>query len=208
MLSTELWQAHQDIARECLDHPFVRGIATGTLDRDRFAFYVGQDAFFLESFARSYSIAAAKAPDWKGFRVFQRLATGVLEELQLHETYALRWGVDLRTVRPAPATRHYTDFLLATAWAKDPGAIAVAMSPCMRLYAFLGRELAGERISENPYQDWIDTYSSSEFEELACELERLVDKYAVSGEESYSSYRYALDRERDFFEAAIERGEP
>ncbi|MGV2391364.1 MAG UNVERIFIED_CONTAM: hypothetical protein LVR29_34420 [Microcystis novacekii LVE1205-3] len=55
-----------------------------------------------------------------------------------------------RKVQPANATRRYTDFLLATAWMGDIGAIAVAMSPCMRLYAYLGQQLALEPISENP----------------------------------------------------------
>ncbi|MFN6212717.1 MAG: TenA family protein, partial [Microcystis sp.] len=55
MLSQQLWHSHQDLVQACLEHPFVRGIATGELKRDCFAFYVGQDAFFLESFARAYS---------------------------------------------------------------------------------------------------------------------------------------------------------
>ncbi|HEY9299733.1 MAG TPA: TenA family protein, partial [Phormidium sp.] len=44
-LSQELWQANQDLAKACLEHPFVQGIATGTLPKNRFAYYVGQDAF-------------------------------------------------------------------------------------------------------------------------------------------------------------------
>ncbi len=50
----------------CLEHPFVRGIATGELKRDCFAFYVGQDAFFLESFARAYSITRMRGKTVRG----------------------------------------------------------------------------------------------------------------------------------------------
>jgi len=117
-VSNELWQANLDLARVCLEHPFVQGIADGTLERQKFAYYVGQDAFFLEAFGRAYSIAAAKAPDWEGFSVFHSLADGVLSELRLHEGYALAWGVNLHSVEPEPATRRYTDFLLATAWGR------------------------------------------------------------------------------------------
>jgi thiaminase/transcriptional activator TenA len=206
MLSQQLWHSHQDLVQACLEHPFVRGIATGELKRDCFAFYVGQDAFFLESFARAYSIAAAKAPDWQGFTSFHRLAAGVLKELELHENYALQWGVDLRKVQPANATRRYRDFLLATAWMGDIGAIAVAMSPCMRLYAYLGQQLALEPISENPYQAWIDSYSGDEFAALASQLEELADKYALMTENISLSYRYALSCEQEFFSAAYSRG--
>jgi thiaminase/transcriptional activator TenA len=201
-ISKELWQSNQDLAQACLEHPFVQGIATGTLDRAKFAYYVGQDAFFLEAFARAYSIAAAKATDWEGFNIFHSLGGGVLEELKLHEGYAAKWGVDLRQIEPGAATRRYTDFLLATAWGSDVGAIAVAMAPCMRLYVFLGQQLADDGIPEHQYADWIRTYSNPEFEELAQNLERLTDQYTQLTDLIKSNYRYAMFCERDFFEAA------
>ena len=201
-ISKDLWQRNQDLAQACLKHPFVQGIATGTLKRECFAFYVGQDAFFLEAFARAYSIAAAKTPDWQGFGNFHALAAGVLEELRLHEGYGRAWGVNLRAVQPAPATRRYTDFLLATAWGSDVGLTAVAMSPCMRLYAFLGQKLAVGGIPDHQYADWIRNYSTEEFEVLAQQLESLADRYATATEAVQSNYRYALLCEQDFFNAA------
>jgi thiaminase (transcriptional activator TenA) len=204
MLSQQLWQSHQELAQTCLKNPFVRGIATGQLERKKFAFYVGQDAFFLEAFARAYSIGAAKAPDWEGFCTFHQLADGVLEELRLHQSYAKQWGVNLQEVKPAPATRRYTDFLLATAWGSDIGITAVAMSPCMRLYAFLGQQLAQNGILDHQYADWIQTYSSQEFEELARLLESICDRYATSSELVRETYRYALLCEEAFFKAAWE----
>lgn len=200
-LSLDLWQANHDLAHACLHHPFVQGIATGTLDRQRFAYYVGQDAFFLEAFARAYSIAAAKAPDWEGFSTFYALAGGVLEELRLHNTYAAQWDVDLHSVTPGTATRRYTDFLLATAWGHDAGLTAVAMAPCLRLYAFLGQQFAVGGIPDHAYSDWIRTYSSPDIEQLAQQLEGLVNRYAPSSL-AESTYRYAMVCEYEFFAAA------
>jgi thiaminase/transcriptional activator TenA len=201
-LSHILWQDHQEIAIACLHHPFVQSIGDGSLPEPRFAYYVGQDAFFLEAFARAYSIAAAKAYDWKAFQVFHNLAAGVLEELNLHEGYAQQWGVDLRQVKPGAATRQYTDFLLSTAWSQHPGATAVAMSPCMRLYAFLGQSLAKDGIPDHRYRQWIETYSSNDFEPLAQQLEELVNEQAVDSALIRSNYRYAMECEFNFFEAA------
>jgi len=200
-LSHNLWQLNRDLAQACRDHPFVQGLADGSLPRERFADYVGQDAFYLEAFARAYSLAAAKTPDWDGFRVFHTLAEGVLEELRLHEGYAAAWGVDVHAVEPDPTTRRYTDFLLATAWGQEVGVTAVAMSPCMRLYAFLGQELARHGIPEHPYADWIRTYSSPDFEDLAQQLEHLADRYASDTPLVRSTYRYAMLCERDLFQA-------
>lgn len=201
-VSSELWQANKDIARACLEHPFVQGIADGTLERHKFAYYVGQDAFFLEAFGRAYSITAAKAPDWEGFSVFHSLADGVLTELRLHQGYAAAWGVNLHSVEPEPATRRYTDFLLATAWGSDVGLTTAAMSPCMCLYGFLGQQLAQDGIPEHHYGEWIRTYSSPEFRQLAQQLESLADRYISSTPSVHSTYRYAMLCERDFFQAA------
>jgi thiaminase/transcriptional activator TenA len=203
-ISKDLWQSNQDLAQACLENPFVQGIANGTLDRAKFAYYVGQDAFFLESFARAYSLAAAKSPDWEGFNAFHTFAGAVLEELRLHEGYAAKWGIDLRTVEPGTATRRYTDFLLATAWSGDAGLITVAMTPCMRLYAFLGQKLAENGIPEHQYADWVRTYSQPEFEQLAQQLEVLTDRYTTMNASVKSTYRYAMLCERDFFQAAWE----
>jgi thiaminase/transcriptional activator TenA len=201
-LSQRLWEAHQDLAQASLNHPFVQGIYDGTLPKEKFAYYVGQDAFFLEAFARAYSIAAAKAPDWQGFTTLHELAGGVLQELQLHEQYAQNWGVSLQSVRPGGATRRYTDFLLATAWSQDVGVTAVAMSPCMRLYAYIGQSLAAQGIPDHLYSDWIQSYSSDEFEPLAAQLEALVDRYSRDDAVTAETFRYAMECELDFFAAA------
>lgn len=203
-LSEELWRSNQDLVQACLDNPFVQGIATGDLEKKRFAFYVGQDAFFLEAFARAYSIAAAKTRDRKDFNTFHSLAGGVLEELRLHEDYASQWDINLSQVEPAPATRRYTDFLLATAWGNEVGLTAVAMSPCMRLYAFLGQQLALKGTPTHRYAEWIRTYSSPVFEQLAGQLERLANRYTTATDTVRSTYRYALLCEQDFFTAAWE----
>ncbi|MGC1307490.1 MAG: TenA family protein [Phormidesmis sp.] len=201
-LSKKLWQANQDLARAALNHPFVQGIGDGSLPRKKFAYYVGQDAFFLEAFARAYSIAAAKAPNWQSFQVFHGLASGVLNELNLHQNYARSWEVEITAVAPGSATRQYTDFLLSTAWSQPVGVTAVAMSPCMRLYAYIAQQLATGGIPNHPYTDWIVAYSSDDFEPLARQLEELVDEHSADTALTRSTYRYAMTCERDFFQAA------
>ena len=203
-ISDQLWKDNRDLAQGCLEHPFVRGIADGSLERHKFAYYVGQDAFFLESFARAYSIAAAKAPDFSVFTSFHNLAGGVLEELKLHQGYARKWNVDLQLQQPSDATRRYTDFLLATAWGGDIGLIAAAMSPCMGLYAFLGKELVRDGIPNHQYEDWICTYSSPDFQPLTLQLANLLDNHASNTAKVPSVYRYAMFCELEFFQAAWE----
>jgi len=200
-LAEMLWRENQDLARQTLAHPFVRGIGRGTLLRSNFAAYIGQDAFFLDAFARAYALAAARSPDRAGVPEFVRLLNGVLEELQLHASYAARWGVDVLTVEPTEATLAYTDFLLKTAAFGSVGETCAAMTPCMRLYAYLGQSLAADGVDDgNPYADWIHTYGAPEFEALATTLERLLDRYGDE-QQGRTLYRRAMQLELAFFDA-------
>ncbi len=205
-LASDLWNQHQSLAQACLHHPFVQGIADGTLPKAKFAYYVGQDAFFLDAFARAYSICAAKAPTLESFQLFHQLAGGVLEERQLHYHYAKAWGVDLTQVSPGITTRRYVDFLSASAWSQAIGLTATAMAPCMRLYAYLGQALTTDGIPDHGYRDWLTTYREPLFEDLAQQLEHLLDQYAApwDGDRLQATYGYAMQCELDFFQAAWE----
>ena len=199
-LSADLWAANADLAAEALAHPFVVGIGDGTLARERFAGYVAQDVFFLESFARAYAVGIAHSPDRATMDVFADLLAGVREELALHAGYAARWGIDLARVEPLPATLAYTDFLLSTAFLGGTTLTAAAMTPCMRLYAYLGRSLSAETAGD--YAEWVTTYADPGFEELAVTLERLLDGHADDTPAVRTAYRRAMQLEIGFFDAA------
>ena len=204
-LSNLLWEENKVLALACLNTPFVRGIADGTLERAAFSHYVGQDVFFLQTFARAYTIAGAKSPDWDGFCELHQLADGVSRELELHASFAAAWDVDTKNVAPASATRHYTDFVMATAWGHDTGMTVTALTPCMRLYAWLGQQLAAGNPGEHCYAEWIQTYSAPDFEDLALRLEILTNTYAAHTEQIRQTYRYAMHCELKFFQAAFAR---
>jgi thiaminase/transcriptional activator TenA len=203
-VSQTLWMESADLATAALQHPFVRCLADGTLPREHFTRYVAQDSFFLESFARAYALALAHSPDRAGIEAFADQLAGVREELRLHATYAERWGIDLSTVEPTPATLAYTEFLLATAAVGYAGQICAAMTPCMRLYAYLGQSLAETHVSDT-YADWISTYADPQFDALAATLERLLDTYAADLQRARTTYRRAMELELEFFESAYPR---
>ena len=201
-LAKRLWMRNADLAEACRTCAFVRGLADGSLPRDRFKTYVAQDAYFLEAFARAYAWAIARSRDRESLHNFAGLLNGVLDELRLHAGYAARWEIDLRHITPQPATLAYTDFLLKTASSGSVGAICAAMTPCMRLYAHLGRELANEQAGRlHAYSEWINTYGSDAFESLAAQLESLLDTHGAEDAETAALYRQAMRLEFGFFEA-------
>jgi thiaminase/transcriptional activator TenA len=201
-LSRSLWHRNRVLAEAAREHLFVQGIASGELARATFAHYVGQDAVFLDAFCRAYALGLAKSPDPEGVIAFRELLDAAADELRLHNGYAARWGVDLHQAAD-PATSAYTDFLLAVAALEPVGHIAAAMTPCMRLYAYLGQQLAAHTKPESPYREWVETYSSGEFEALARRLEVLLDRHGDDHNRLAVLYHRAMELELRFFDAAV-----
>ena len=201
-LSAILWAENADLAERILAHGFVRGLADGSLQIQRFKGYVAQDAYFLEAFARAYAFCLANSTSRDDLYGFADLIAGVLEELKLHRHYAELWQVDLSCVTPVEATKAYVDFLLETARRGDLGETLAAMTPCMRLYAFLGRSLAARTV-EPLYADWVKTYADPGFEALAARVEALLDLHAKDCDSVRAAYRRAMELEYGFFDASI-----
>jgi thiaminase (transcriptional activator TenA) len=193
MLHEIIWQQNVRLAEVCLHHPFVRGLADGTLDPEAFRRYVAQDAFFLNAFARAYALAAARSQDQETLISLCELLNGVLRELQLHAGYAKELKIELARVQPYRAVEQ-----------RGPGETIAAMTPCMRLYGYLGTELAKTVGAGNPYQQWITTYSGADFQVLVTRVESLLDSIAEDTLAVRDAYEYAMRCELNFFSAMLE----
>lgn len=201
-LAGKLWADNADWAQRVLTHPFVRGLGDGSLPVDSFRRYVAQDAYFLEAYARAYAYCLAQSTARADLHAFADLIGGVIGELKLHTGYAARWKVDLSAVMPSVATQAYTDFLTELARLGSIGLTAAAMTPCMRLYAFLGQELSRAPVAP-PYAEWVRTYAAPEFESLAVTLEGLLDWHATDSPAVRNAYRRAMELEYGFFDANL-----
>ncbi len=146
-------------------------------------------------------MALAKSPDQDGLIAFRERLDAATDELRLHQGYAARWDVDLHQAA-GPATSAYTNFLLAVAALEPVGHIAAAMTPCLRLYAYLGQRLAAQTKPESPYREWVMTYSSPQVEAQARRLEALLDRYGGDHDRLAILYHQAMELELRFFDAA------
>jgi len=199
-LAQRLWQANADWAQKILAHPFVQGLGDGSLAIGAFKSYVAQDAYFLDAFARAYAFCLAHGTSRDDLYGFSELIAGVLEELKLHKNYTEKLQVRLDGVTPLPATQAYVDFLLGNARQGNLGETIAGMTPCMRLYAWLGQTLAQKDVAP-AYADWVKTYSDPGFESLAVRLEELLDQHAVDSPAVRANYRRAMELEYGFFDA-------
>jgi len=201
-LSKKLWNSNTQLASQSLNTKFVQGLKTGKLPKNIFKEYLAQDYFFLESFAKAYGLAVSKSKDKNVIKSLSQLLDGVSDELILHETYAKEWDIDLSTNYIKPATKNYTDFLDDVSKKQTAVEIIFAMTPCMRLYSWIGKRLSGVIIN-NPYKRWIVTYSDESFDNLAKTLEEIIDNYQEQYEfiNANNLYKKAMELELDFFNA-------
>jgi len=202
LITKKLWADNYEIALLSLNSKFVQGLKTGILPKHIFQEYLAQDYFFLETFARAYGLAISKSKNKYSIRKLSELLMGVSEELILHETYAKEWDIDLSNNYIKKATKNYTDFLDNVSMKLRSVEIMFAMTPCMRLYSWIGKNLYKEDF-DNKYKDWIITYSDESFENLADSLENLIETNQESYDINQAKYLYkrAMELELEFFSA-------
>ena len=180
-LSDDLRRAADPIWEAQHRHPFVRGIGDGSLDLERFRFWVRQDYRFLIEYARMLALGAARASDLETMRRLADLAQATLaEEMDLHRAYTRELGIsaeELEAEPMAPTTQGYTDFLIRTAAHEDFADLVAALLPCIWGYSEIGQRLAAAgRPADERYAKWIEMYASEEFAELAAWCRALMDR--------------------------------
>ncbi len=180
----ELRHAAAPIWEADLKHPFVRGIADGTLPTEKFTFYLIQDYLFLLEYSRVFAHGVIKASDEATMAMFARLLDETLNtEMDLHRGYCAKFGLsvaEMETASVAPTTHAYTRHILNVAEAGTLADLVAGVLPCQWGYAEIGTTLAEQGGSPEPlYQEWIDMYASPEFLSLGKSLRRLLNNLTV-----------------------------
>ena len=163
-------------------HPFVRGIADGSLPLDCFRHYVLNDSYYLTHFAEAQAIGAAKAGDLHtAARMAEHVQNTYNAELALHENFAKRLGIteeEKARFQPSPTAYAYTSHLLRVAYTGHFGDIIAAILPCYWLYWEIGERLRGAQPEEPIYREWIAAYGGDWFRELVREQIDRLDEWA------------------------------
>ncbi len=145
---------------------FIRALADGSLPEKDFAYYLAQDALYLNGYSRVLARVAAIAPTEAEQLFWAGSAQNCLEvESELHRTW-----LSTRTaeVAPGPVTKAYVDHLLAASVSGSYGVLVAAVLPCFWLYAEVGETLFRQFLTagapaSHPYAVWLRTYADEEF---------------------------------------------
>lgn len=167
------------------DHPFVKSLADGTLESEKFAFYQMQDARYLEAFSDACAILSTKVKDPKEKLWFVDAARmALIVEGQLHAGYGEKLGYtaeDIAKLELTPNNIAYENHMIAIALTGSLVEGIAAITPCPWLYIELGQHLVIEMgsVPENhPYADWLKMYSDPGFNEYMDVLLGLLQKYS------------------------------
>ncbi len=154
-------------------HPFVQGLADGTLPLTAFKRYLVQDYLFLVQFARAFALAAYKAESFAAFREKSEAIQALLHEMTLHLAYCAEWGIPEHAIlaeAEAQETVAYTRWVLDRGIAGDILDLEVALAPCTIGYGEIALTIEASPTrsrDDNPYESWIAMYSGEEYQALA-----------------------------------------
>ncbi|WP_084960708.1 thiaminase II [Thermoactinospora rubra] len=187
MFCDEVWARTAKLLRAIHEHPFNTALGEGTLDRERFAFYIVQDARYLEAFAKALATAAVRATDPEEVAFWAQSAHGAIAaERTLHEGYIEEYGLtadDLAGVPTSPTALAYSSWLQAMALSAPYPVLAAAVLPCFWVYQDVGQALVSRSSETHPYRAWIATYADPSFEAAVTGAKEITDRLAASADE-------------------------
>ena len=180
----QLRQQCREVWDALFSHPFVLGMADGSLPVRKFAFYVSQNILFLQDLARTTALGAAKATDEMTLREFS-LATSRILELEVPQNRALlaRVGQLEPSAREAaimvPTNLAYTRHLLSVGYSSSAAHVAAALLPCTWSYGEIGKALVDRAVEHPVYSEWFHFFSGEPYwvsvRAALAQLRRLAD---------------------------------
>ncbi|HET9648465.1 MAG TPA: thiaminase II [Microlunatus sp.] len=175
-----LWNAARPIYDAILDHPFIAGLADGTLPKASFAYFVVQDSHYLRNYSRALALTAARAHDEDDVAMFaghaanaiaveRELHAGLLGDLDLTST-------DVDAAGSGPVTTAYMSYLTAICATGSYAEAVATVLPCYWIYREVGHVLAANSSPDPLYARWIGTYGSPEFDAIVTEVLAAADR--------------------------------
>ena len=184
LFTDRLWTRVEPIWNSYLEHPFVKGLGEGWLEKEKFKHYMKQDYVYLIEYCRLFALGSAKARDLKTMTIFAKLLHGTLDmEMDLHRKYAAQFDIsndELEATEAASTTTAYTSYMLNVSQRGGVENVVASVLACAWSYNFIGKEVANwPGASDHEfYGNWVKMYSSDEFTELAEECKNLINEIA------------------------------
>ena len=197
-----------------IQHDFVKQLAAGTLAPDSFRHYLVQDYLYLIHYTRVMALSVYKSDTLAQMRVGQAGINAMLDmEIAMYLDFCHQWNIPLEQVENAPesaVTIAYSRYILDAAMSGSLAELYAAIAPCLMGYGEIGKRIKDEGfIDNNPYQPWIDVFSSDEFLSITAQNEAqintlLADAIPAQADKFQRLFNTAARMEVNFWQQALD----
>lgn len=190
-LMERLLEATREIWEGYHRHPFVRGLADGSLPKESFVKYMIQDYHYLKEYAKVFALGVTKARDAEEMRAFAASVHDILEgEMNLHRSYMERLGISVEEAEAVPVcleNQSYTAYMIQEAHEGSVADILATILSCAYSYEVIARRIVEEHpdaLQHEFYGEWVECYSNEDYHQMNVGLiERLEAQTADFREE-------------------------
>ena len=180
-VSQRLYDSTKDIWKMYLTHPFIRKIKDGSLDIEKFRYFMLEDYLYLFEYVKVFAIGLTKTKDFNLMKLFAESIDAILNhEMNIHKSYMKRIGISdeqVQNFKPSLTNTSYTSYMLSVAQAGDVIDTVSAVLACSWSYAEIGDYIASDENALNHefYGEWIRGYSGKEYQDTNNMLINLLD---------------------------------
>lgn len=203
------WLTVQPSFRAIVEHPFITELIDGTLPKDKFLFYIEQDALYLANYGRFLTGLATRLTNTEHRKELISFASENMDqERELHQLFINDINSE---VKETPTCLLYSSFLLKHLISSPIEVAFAAVMPCFRVYMEVGLHIAKHQNKKsNPYQSWINTYSEGEHLDSVERAEAICNELALHTtqeiqEEMLNTYKIATKLEYLFWDSAYRK---
>ena len=207
-----LWRAMEPTFERIVVHPFITGLADGSLPKDTFAEYLIQDQFYLEEYGRCWALLGAHSAvidDLVTFtgKIGDSLAYERATQAELLETMGYDRERMLAESEPSPTCVGFTSFIKNACATRAWHDGFVSVLECPWAYWELGKVLNRCGSPDPIYQKWIEGYLVEGFEEANMRLHAIWERVAsdlgpIALESAAAHARTAIRFDWMFWDAA------
>jgi len=180
-LSIQAWTVVSSIVKKIKQHPFIEELAKGTLSFDKFDYYSAQDQIYSQHHKACSRLLAQKASlEYQFF--FREAAQNTMELDQKANKLCTKAIVDYAAENMSPSLFYHTRDLHQLC-RTEPVCVGMAgLFPCYKIYLEVGLHLAHLRKNDdklNPFEDWIQRYSSAQYSDSVAQATDVFDSLAA-----------------------------
>lgn len=198
--SQELRKEAAPIFEAIFQHPFVKGIGAGKLDKEQLIHYIKQDFEYLNAFMKIYGTAITKCTNRRDIAFFNSQISFILHsEIHPHHNFCEQAGVSYQELQGfplAPTAHHYTRHMLEVAQSGTMAEMIAVLLPCPWTYTEIGARLIDEVNPDqaHPFYEWITFYGKNMDNSVTSRFCKMLDTLAVkaNSEEKANMRRHFL----------------